>query len=113
MASAKTLGRIVSSWRNDLNTIDRVVMAVAKTYGHTVEELRGRKRDERISSARQVVWYISNIEGVKIGRIAGDFHRSWSTVGDAIRVVDSKAEISDQLREEIFDIKDSIGAECG
>ena len=58
-------------------TVDRIIDEVARTYGVTAEEIRGKSRSNQISAARQIAMYVvREITGDRTGiRRARPYHR--------------------------------------
>ena len=85
-------------------TVDRIIDEVARTYGVTAEDIRGQRRSNQISTARQVAMYvvreITGMTQLEIGQEFGG--RDHSTVVYALQQV-TKAIQTDPRKKEVFE----------
>ena len=99
-------------------TVDRIIDEVARTYGVTAEDIRGQRRSNQISTARQVAMYvvreITGMTQLEIGQEFGG--RDHSTVVYAVQQVEknmkkdskTKAMVDPRKKEVIEDIIKNI-----
>ena len=87
-------------------TIEKIVSEVARTYGVTAADIRGRKRNAAISNARKTSMYVvREITGMSMEEIGGEFgNRDHSTVVYSLSEVGRKLETDKRMRETIEDI---------
>jgi chromosomal replication initiator protein len=92
-------------------TVERVINEVASIYGFTPEEIRGKKRNANLSTARQIAMYVvqtvTGITQVEIGRQFGG--RDHSTIVYAISKVEKKIKDDKAYRHTIDDLIKNVG----
>lgn len=92
-------------------TVDRIIDEVARTYGVTAEDIRGQRRSNQISTARQVAMYvvreITGMTQLEIGQEFGG--RDHSTVVYALQQV-TKAIQTDPRKRKSSKISSKISA---
>jgi chromosomal replication initiator protein len=93
-------------------TVDRIVSEVARTFGVTPEEIRGKMRSGSVSSARQVSMYVvREITQMSTSSIGAEFGgRDHSTVVYAIQKVTDDMEKKPHFRATVQDIIKNIQA---
>ncbi len=91
-------------------TVERIIDEVARTYGITADEIRGQRRSNQISSARQVAMYVvREITGMSQSEIGKEFGgRDHSTVVYALQQVAKMLETDTLKKEMIEDILKNI-----
>ena len=87
-------------------TVDRIIDEVARTYGVTAEDIRGQRRSNQISTARQVVREITGMTQLEIGQEFGG--RDHSTVVYALQQVTKAIQTDPRKKEVIEDIIKNI-----
>ena len=91
-------------------TVDRIIDEVARTYGVTAEDIRGQRRSNQISTARQVAMYvvreITGMTQLEIGQEFGG--RDHSTVVYALQQVTKAIQTDPRKKEVIEDIIKNI-----
>ena len=91
-------------------TVDRIIDEVARTYGVTAEDIRGQRRSNQISTARQVAMYvvreITGMTQLEIGQEFGG--RDHSTVVYALQQVTKVIQTDPRKKEVIEDIIKNI-----
>lgn len=91
-------------------TVDRIIDEVARTYGVTAEEIRGKSRSNQISAARQIAMYvvreITGMTQLEIGQEFGG--RDHTTVIYALSQVAKILESDPRKKEVIEDIIKNI-----
>ena len=94
---------------------NEVVSAVATTFGVSVERLNGRDRSQSVALPRQVAMYLLrddlNISLPQIGEALGG--RDHTTVMHACNKVADLIERDDQLRRQIFSIREKLYGSAG
>jgi chromosomal replication initiator protein len=98
--------------RRDPPTLDRILDAVAKYYGLSDEELRGRGRAARISEPRQVVMYLMREETDASFPVIGNAlgKRDHTTVLHGCDKIGRLVERDAQLRRDIMQIREALYA---
>ena len=91
-------------------TVDRIIDEVARTYGVTADEIRGQRRSNQISAARQTAMYvvreITGMTQLDIGREFGG--RDHSTVVYALQQTAKTLQSDPRKKEMIEDIIKNI-----
>ena len=91
-------------------TVDRIIDEVARTYGVTADEIRGQRRSNQISAARQTAMYvvreITGMTQLDIGREFGG--RDHSTVVYALQQTAKTLQNDPRKKEMIEDIIKNI-----
>ena len=91
-------------------TVDRIIDEVARTYGVTAEDIRGQRRSNQISTARQVAMYvvreITGMTQLDIGQEFGG--RDHSTVVYALQQVTKGIQTDPRKKGTIEDIIKNI-----
>ena len=79
-------------------SVSQLIVAVAEDWGVRAEAVRGRRRTERLSGARAVVWSIlRSVYGWSYDEIGHEFDRDHSTILHAVRkVLGDQAEVSSE-----------------
>ena len=91
------------------NNIAKIQKAVAEYFDLTVENLKSKKRTANINNARQIAMYICKMTTEEtIERIGLEFNRDHATVIHACDKIDEEYKKSDELREQIKEIKNKI-----
>ena len=86
-------------------TIDRIITEVAKTYGTTPEDIRGKKRSAQVSNARKVAIYIiRDITELPLKTIGSEFNRDHSTMVYAIDDVEKNMKTDSHFKGVVEDI---------
>ncbi len=87
-------------------TIDKIISEVARTYGVSPDDIRSRKRNANISTARMVSMYcVREIAGISMEEIGRQFGgRDHSTVVYANNTIEKRIITDTQTREMIEDI---------
>ncbi|MBQ7500009.1 MAG: chromosomal replication initiator protein DnaA [Clostridia bacterium] len=90
-------------------TPEKILEAVAEKYGVTVQDIKSRKRTQKIASARHIAVYIirklTNLEFTKIGEILGRDH---STILNSYYTVDKEIKINSLYELDISNLMNSI-----
>ena len=91
-------------------TVDRIIDEVARTYGVTAEDIRGQRRSNQISTARQVSAYvIREITQASMQAIGDELgNRDHSTIVYAIGQVESRMKEDTHFKETVEDIVKNI-----
>ena len=91
-------------------TVDRIIDEVARTYGVTAEDIRGQRRSNQISTARQVAMYvvreITGMTQLEIGQEFGG--RDHSTVVYAVQQVEKNMKKDSKTKAMVEDIIKNI-----
>ena len=91
------------------NNIAKIQKAVAEFYDLTVENLKSKKRTANINKARQVAMYICKMTTEEtIERIGLEFNRDHATVIHACDKIEDEYKKSEDLKNEIKEIKNKI-----
>jgi chromosomal replication initiator protein len=92
-------------------TVEKVINEVASIYGLTGDELRSKKRNANISTARQIAIYVVHkITGLSYTEIGKEFGgRDHSTVVYAVNKVKKLIKESKEYRSTIEDLIKNIG----
>ncbi|MEG0304102.1 MAG: chromosomal replication initiator protein DnaA, partial [Oscillospiraceae bacterium] len=87
-------------------TIEKIVGEVARTYGVSAADIKGRKRNAAISVARKTSMYVvREITGMSMEDIGNEFgNRDHSTVVYSLNEVARKIETDKRMAETIEDI---------
>ncbi|MFV0413659.1 MAG: chromosomal replication initiator protein DnaA [Oscillospiraceae bacterium] len=87
-------------------TIEKITSEVARTYNVSPEDIRSRKRNANISTARMVAMYsVREITGISMEEIGSEFGgRDHSTVVYACNTISSRLETDTHMRETVEDI---------
>ncbi len=95
--------------RREINS-EQVVKLVARTFGLTVERLKGRDRSQEVALPRQVAMYLmreeANYSLPQIGEVLGG--RDHTTVMYACEKVADMLERDDRLRRQVVVIRDQL-----
>ena len=91
-------------------TVDRIMDEVARTYGITAEDIRGQRRNNQISNARQTAMYVvREITGMSQSDIGMEFGgRDHSTVVYALQQVAKTISTDPRKKEMVEDIIKNI-----
>lgn len=91
-------------------TVDRIIDEVARTYGVTTEDIRGQRRNNQISNARQTAMYVvREITGMSQSDIGAEFGgRDHSTVVYALQQVAKTIGTDPRKKEMVEDIIKNI-----
>lgn len=90
-------------------TITRIITEVAKTYGVTPEDIRGRKRSAQVSNARKVAIYIiREITELPLKAIGNEFSRDHSTMVYAIDDVEKNMKTDSHFKGIVEDIVKNV-----
>lgn len=91
------------------NNIAKIQKAVAEYFDLTVDNLKSKKRTANIKNARQIAMYICKMTTEEtIERIGLEFNRDHATVIHACNRIDEEYKNSDNLRNQIKEIKNKI-----
>lgn len=91
------------------NNIAKIQKAVAEYFNLTVDNLKSKKRTANIKNARQIAMYICKMTTEEtIERIGLEFNRDHATVIHACNRIDEEYKSSEELREQIKEIKNKI-----
>ncbi len=91
------------------NNIAKIQKAVAEYFDLTVDNLKSKKRTANIKNARQIAMYICKMTTEEtIERIGLEFNRDHATVIHACNRIDEEYKSSEELREQIKEIKIKI-----
>ena len=91
------------------NSIEKIKKAVADYYNVTVDTLKSKKRKAEINKARQVAIYLCTMTTDEtVERIGLSFNRDHATVIHAREKITEDLKTSEQLKNEIKEIKDKI-----
>ena len=91
------------------NSIEKIKRAVAEYYNVTVDTLKSKKRKAEINKARQIAIYLCTMTTDEtVERIGLSFNRDHATVIHAREKITEDLKNSEQLKQEIKDIKDKI-----
>ncbi len=87
-------------------TIEKIISEVARTYNVSPDDIRSRKRNANISTARMVAMYcVREIAGISMEEIGNRFGgRDHSTVVYATNTIEKRLRTDTQTREMIEDI---------
>lgn len=90
-------------------TVERIIEEVAKTYSVSPEDLRSKKRNAIISTARQTAIYIiREVTQMSTTLIGAEFERDHSTIVYALNQTKEQMEIDSRQRSIIDDIIKNI-----
>lgn len=91
------------------NNIAKIQKAVAEYFDLTVDNLKSKKRTANIKNARQIAMYICKMTTEEtIERIGLEFNRDHATVIHACNRIDEEYKNSEELRDQIKEIKNKI-----
>ena len=91
------------------NSVEKIKKAVADYYNVTVDTLKSKKRKAEINKARQVAIYLCTMNTDEtVERIGLSFNRDHATVIHAREKITEDLKNSEQLKQEIKEIKDKI-----
>jgi len=86
-------------------TIEKIINEVARTYNVIPADIRGKKRNANVSSARQMAMYIiREVTGMSMEAIGQEFSRDHSTVVYSIKTMETNVKKDRHLREMCDDI---------
>lgn len=87
-------------------TIEKITSEVARTYNVSPEDIRSRKRNASISTARMVAMYsVREITGISMEEIGNEFGgRDHSTVVYACNTISTRLSTDTHMRETVEDI---------
>lgn len=87
-------------------TIEKITSEVARTYNVSPEDIRSRKRNASISTARMVAMYcVREITGISMEEIGSQFGgRDHSTVVYACNTIQTRLQTDTHMRETVEDI---------
>lgn len=90
-------------------TIEKIINEVARTYNVVPSDIRGKKRNASVSSARQMTMYIiREITGMSMEAIGAEFQRDHSTVVYSINTMEKNLSHDRHLKETVDDIMKNI-----
>lgn len=91
-------------------TIEKITNEVARTYNISVEDIKGRKRNANISTARMVAMYcVREITGISTEEIGSEYGgRDHSTVVYACNTIASRLQTDTHMKETVEDIIKNI-----
>ena len=91
------------------NSVDKIKKAVADYYNLTVDTLKSKKRKAEINKARQIAIYLCTMNTDEtVERIGLSFNRDHATVLHARDKIQEDLKNSEQIRQEIKEIKDKL-----
>lgn len=90
-------------------TVEKIIEEVAKTYSISPEDIRSKKRNAKISAARQVaVYIIREVTQMSMAAIGDEFKRDHSTIVYSINQTRDLLETDSRLKAIIEDIVKNI-----
>ena len=105
----RELAEDISNNKYTDNSIEKIKRAVAEYYNLTVDTLKSKKRKAEINKARQVAIYLCTMTTEEtVERIGLSFNRDHATVIHAREKITEDLKNSEQLKQEIQEIKDKI-----
>lgn len=82
---------LVNGDKSEGETIDRIFEIVSEKYGVSIEDIRGKKRNDNIAKARHVcIYMIRNITELSLSDIGKLFSRDHSTVISSIKYIEGQ-----------------------
>ena len=86
-------------------TVDKIVDKVAKKYGITVEDIKGRKRTREIANPRHIaIFIIRKLTDMSLPAIGRLFTRDHTTIMSSLENIDTELKSNSLLEIEINDI---------
>lgn len=86
-------------------TVDKIFEKVAKKYGITVEDLKGKKRNREIANPRHIcIYIIRKVTDMSFPAIAKFFGRDHSTIISSVTNIESELKGNSLLEIEINDL---------
>lgn len=90
-------------------TVERIIEEVAKTYSVLPEDIRSKKRNANISTARQTAIYvIREVTQMSMAAIGEEFNRDHSTIVYSVNQTKEQLEFDPRLKAIIEDIVKNI-----
>ena len=92
-------------------TLDRIFDAVSKKYNVSVEEIKGKRRNDNIANARHVcIYLIRNMTEMSLSAIGELFSRDHTTVISSIKKVEKDINIYKNMDEDIRALMNEINS---
>ena len=86
-------------------TIEKIINEVARTYNVLPSDIRGKKRNANVSTARQMAMYIiREITGMSMEAIGSEFQRDHSTVVYSLKTMEENINRDRHIKETVDDI---------
>ena len=86
-------------------TIEKIINEVARTYNVLPADIRGKKRNANVSTARQMAMYIiREITGMSMEAIGSEFQRDHSTVVYSLKTMEENINRDRHIKETVDDI---------
>ena len=86
-------------------TIEKIINEVARTYNVLPSDIRGKKRNANVSTARQMAMYIiREIAGMSMEAIGSEFQRDHSTVVYSLKTMEENINRDRHIKETVDDI---------
>ena len=86
-------------------TIEKIINEVARTYNVLPADIRGKKRNANVSTARQMAMYIiREITGMSMEAIGSEFQRDHSTVVYSLKTMEENIQRDRHIKETVDDI---------
>ena len=86
-------------------TVDKIVDKVAKKYGITVEDIKGRKRTREIANPRHIaIFIIRKLTDMSLPAIGRLFNRDHTTIMSSLENIETELKSNSLLEIEINDI---------
>ena len=86
-------------------TIEKIINEVARTYNVLPADIRGKKRNANVSTARQMSMYIiREITGMSMEAIGAEFQRDHSTVVYSLKTMEDNIQRDRHIKETVDDI---------
>jgi chromosomal replication initiator protein len=86
-------------------TVDRILAAVSRKYGITIEDIKAKKRSEGIVKARHVsIYLIRQLSDVSFTSIGEFFGRDHTTIMSAFKKVESLVSSSPSMANDISEL---------
>ncbi|MBQ7298720.1 MAG: chromosomal replication initiator protein DnaA [Clostridia bacterium] len=86
-------------------TQDKILNAVARKYGVTIEDIRGKRRTREIAQARHVSIYIMrNVTDLSLPSLGRVFNRDHTTILSSVETIQAKIREDASLENDIDDL---------
>ncbi len=105
----KALKDIINEKENKKITVDYIIEVVSEHYGVSLEEVKSKKRTQKIAYPRQVAMYLArkmlNLSLPQLGEV---FRRDHSTISHGCEKVTYDIENDEEFRAELIELEERI-----
>lgn len=105
----ETIKNITTNSQPIPQLIEKIIIEVSRMYQVSVDDIYSSKRNQNISSARQISMYIiRNVTGLSLEQIGEKFGKHYSTVIHSIEQIEERQSKDSMLKAQINDIIKNI-----